>query len=206
MYRLIRAFAVRICPKICFCLVPLSLFNRSNWSGPNCSKLTMSSVNVSLTLWWLNMAYTLLFLLRKVWQALALAKATHFFFSGKNTCELDIVLTRTVNILTSNELVKLTMLWTIGPRSIFRIIDNIDEQRKPYSDCTKLDLYICCSFDIRDLFCHTVSYYMITYPVHQGLLSLSQEKSMSNQGSCLGPRPNEYLPLVNLKYKKCCIQ
>ena len=38
---------------------------------------------------------------------------SHFF--SKNTCELDIVLTRTVNILTTNELVKLTILWTTGP-------------------------------------------------------------------------------------------
>ena len=38
---------------------------------------------------------------------------SHFF--SKNTCELDIVLTRTVNILTTNELVKLTRLWTTGP-------------------------------------------------------------------------------------------
>ena len=33
---------------------------------------------------------------------------SHFF--SKNTCELDIVLTGTVNILTINELVKITML------------------------------------------------------------------------------------------------
>ena len=39
---------------------------------------------------------------------------SHFF--SKNTCEIDIVLTRTVNILTTNELVKLMMLWTSGPR------------------------------------------------------------------------------------------
>ena len=39
----------------------------------------------------------------------AFAKATHIFFSAKIS-ELDIVLTRTVNILTTNELVKLTML------------------------------------------------------------------------------------------------
>ena len=39
---------------------------------------------------------------------------SHFF--SKNTCEVDIILTRTVNILTTNELVKLTMLWTTGPR------------------------------------------------------------------------------------------
>ena len=38
---------------------------------------------------------------------------SHFF--SKNTCELDIVLNRTVNILTTNELIKVTMLWTTGP-------------------------------------------------------------------------------------------
>ena len=37
------------------------------------------------------------------------AKATHIF-SEKNTCELDIVLTRTVKILTTKKLVKLKML------------------------------------------------------------------------------------------------
>ena len=51
----------------------------------------------------------------KMWIAFAFAKATHIF-SSKNTCELDIVLTKTVNILTTNGLVKLTMLWTAGPR------------------------------------------------------------------------------------------
>ena len=38
-----------------------------------------------------------------------IAKATHIFFS-KNTCELDIVLTRALISLTANELVKLTTL------------------------------------------------------------------------------------------------
>ena len=42
-----------------------------------------------------------------------ICKSYSQFFS-KNTCELDIVLTRTVNILTTNELIKLTMLWTTG--------------------------------------------------------------------------------------------
>ena len=50
----------------------------------------------------------------KMWVAFAFAKTTHIFFS-KNTCEFDIVLTRTVNTLTTNELGKLTMLWTAGP-------------------------------------------------------------------------------------------
>ena len=45
----------------------------------------------------------------------AFAKATHILFS-KNTCELVIVLTRTVNILTTNELVKLTTLLITGHR------------------------------------------------------------------------------------------
>ena len=38
-------------------------------------------------------------------------------FFSKNTCELDILLTRTFNILTTNMLIKLTMLWTTGPWS-----------------------------------------------------------------------------------------
>ena len=69
----------------------------------------MSLVNVSLKLRSLNMAYTLIFLLKTMSVAFAFAKATHIFFS-KNTCILDIVFTRTVNILTTNKLVKLTML------------------------------------------------------------------------------------------------
>ena len=46
------------------------------------------------------MAYTLIFLLKKMCKSYS-----HFF--SKNTCELDIVLTRTANILTTNELFKL---------------------------------------------------------------------------------------------------
>ena len=68
-------------------------------SGPSCSKLMMSFVNISLKLWSLNMAYTGCY--------------SHFF--SKNTYELDIVLTMTVNVLTTTKLVKLTMLWTTGP-------------------------------------------------------------------------------------------
>ena len=54
------------------------------------------------------MENTLLFLLKNVSRSYS-----HFF--SKNTCELNIVLSRTVNILTTNELIKLMMLWTIGP-------------------------------------------------------------------------------------------
>ena len=69
-------------------------------SGPSCSKLTML-VNIWLKVWSLNIPYTLIF-----------AKLLTFF--RKNIFELDIVLTETVNILSTNELVKLMMLWKIG--------------------------------------------------------------------------------------------
>ena len=45
------------------------------------------------------------------------AKATHIF-SAKNIRILYIESTKTVNEMTLNELVKLTMLWTTGPRSL----------------------------------------------------------------------------------------
>ena len=45
----------------------------------------------------------------KMWVAFPFAKAT-YIFSAKNNSELDIVLPRTVNFLTTNELVKLKML------------------------------------------------------------------------------------------------
>ena len=82
-------------------------------SGPSCSKLTMKLVNASLKLWSLNMAYMLILLLKKV-SSFCICKSYSHFFS-KSTCELEIVFTRTVNILTTYELVKLTMLWTTGP-------------------------------------------------------------------------------------------
>ena len=78
----------------------------------------MSLVNVLFKLLFLRMTlYMLIFLLKECEKLLT-------FFS-KNTCELNIVLSRTVNILTTNELVKLTMLWTTGPR--FRSMDTICE-------------------------------------------------------------------------------
>ena len=84
------------------------------WPGPICSKLTMLLVNILLKLWSLTLAYTLIFLLKNVSSFCICKSYSHFFFS-KNTCDLDIVLTRTVNILTTDELVMLMMLWTTGP-------------------------------------------------------------------------------------------
>ena len=48
---------------------------------------------------------------------------SHFF--SKTDCELDIVLTRTVNILTTNEHVKLTILKQLDPEMLdfyFRVV------------------------------------------------------------------------------------
>ena len=49
-----------------------------------------------------------IFLLKNV-RSFSICKSYSHFFS-KNTCELDIVLIRAVNILTTNEFVKLTTL------------------------------------------------------------------------------------------------
>ena len=54
------------------------------------------------------MEYIVIFLLNKNLVAFAFAKAFHIF--QHNTCEFGIVLTRTVKILITNELVRLTML------------------------------------------------------------------------------------------------
>ena len=74
----------------------------------------MPLVNVSLkTLTIKNGIYANIFAEKNV-SSICICKSYSHFFS-KNTCEFDIVLTRTVNILTTNELVKLTTLWTTGP-------------------------------------------------------------------------------------------
>ena len=82
---------------------------RRYYPGPSCSKLTMWLVNISLELCSLNMAYTLINIFAEKMCSFCICKSYSHFFS-KNTGELDIVLTRTVNILTTNKLVKLTML------------------------------------------------------------------------------------------------
>ena len=49
------------------------------------------------------------------------AKATHIF-SAKNIRRLYIESAKTVNEMTLNELVKLTTLWTTGPRSVIKFL------------------------------------------------------------------------------------
>ena len=78
---------------------------------------------------------------------------SHFF--SKNTCELIIVLTRTVNILTTNELVKLTMLWTTGPWCLgyYHIYHKYWDTLSTYHTCSNSPFYYllvylkyCCMY------------------------------------------------------------
>ena len=56
-------------------------------------------------------------------------KATHIF-SAKNVRILCIESAKTVNKMTLNELVKLTMLWTTGPRLLLVALHALDLRRK----------------------------------------------------------------------------
>ena len=95
--------------------VDLGQVHHSKISGPSWSKLTMSLVNILLKLIikYGILVYANIFAEKNV---SSFCKSYSHFFS-KNTCELAIILIRTVNILTTNKLVKLTMLWTTGPWS-----------------------------------------------------------------------------------------
>ena len=78
----------------------------SHFSGPSCSKLKIYIE------WYINM---LKFFAEKMWEAFVVQKLLTFF-QQKNIRILSIESTKTVNEITLNELVKLTMLWTTGPR------------------------------------------------------------------------------------------
>ena len=88
---------------------------RKKKSGPSCSKLTMSLVNDSLQFTSSDMQICWNILLKKMWVAFAVQKLLKFFFSAQNIRILCIESTKTVNEMTLNELIKLTMLWTTGP-------------------------------------------------------------------------------------------
>ena len=76
----------------------------------------MSLVNDSLNLHWVIRKYAEIFYWKNV-SSFCSAKATHIF-SAKNIRILYIESAKTGNEMTLNELVKLTTLWTIGPRCI----------------------------------------------------------------------------------------
>ena len=83
---------------------------------PSCSKLTMSLVNDSLKFTSSDTQICWMFFCWKNVRSFCSAKATHIFFQQKNIRILYIESAKTVNEMTLNELVKLTTLWTTGPR------------------------------------------------------------------------------------------
>ena len=85
-------------------------------SAPSCSKLMMSLVNDSLKFTSSDTQICWNFLRKNV-SSFCIAKATHIF-SAKNFRKFYIESAKTVNEMTLNELVKLTTLWTTGPRAI----------------------------------------------------------------------------------------
>ena len=105
---------------------------------PSCSKLTMLLVNLPLNLWSLNMAYKLIFLLKKNVSSFCICKSYSHFFQ-QNTSEFDNVLTKTVNILTINKLIKLTMLWTAGPRKVQELCSLSNNKKKKKKKKKKMD-------------------------------------------------------------------
>ena len=118
METLIRCRILRHLIWVCtVCQLPIKWVSSLQWvkignglkhPGPSCSKLTMSLVNDSLKFTSSDMQICWYFLLKN-------AKATHIF-SAKNIRILYIESAKTFNEMTLNELVKLTTLWTTGPR------------------------------------------------------------------------------------------
>ena len=98
----------------------ISCFNVKRSSGksePSFSKLTMSLVNDLLKFTSSAMQICWNFFAEKMWAAFAMQKLLTFF-SAKNIRILYIVSAKIFNEMTLNKLVKLTTLWTTGPRII----------------------------------------------------------------------------------------
>ena len=98
----------------------LKTSNAYKTSGPSCSNLTMSLVNDSLKFTSSDTQICWFFFWWKMWVAFAVQKLLTFF--SKNIRILCIKSAKTVNEMTLNELVKLTMLWTTGPWILFRYV------------------------------------------------------------------------------------
>ena len=97
-------------------LFPFSIQNSLNRAGPGCSKLTMSLVNISLKFQTLISNLCQYFLLKKCEKLLQCKSFSHFL-----TKSMSVFGYKVIKHLTSwplNGLVKLTMLWTTGPRGV----------------------------------------------------------------------------------------
>ena len=85
-------------------------------TGPGCSKPTMLLVNLSLKFQTLLSEICHYFLLKNV-RSFCSAKASHIF-STKNISGFGYKVVKHLRSWPLNELVKLTMLWTTGPRIV----------------------------------------------------------------------------------------
>ena len=105
-----------------------------SYPGFSCSKLTMSLVNDSLKFTSSNTQICWNVLLKKMWVAFAVQKLLTFF-QQKNFRILYIESAKTVNEITLNEFVKLTTLWTTGPRSMLAMtspLHNMTQKRNKW--------------------------------------------------------------------------
>ena len=91
--------------------------NKMQWPGPGCSKLTMLLVNVSLKFQTLILQINQYFLLRKCEKLLHCKSFSHFF--DKNFSVFGYKALKHLTGWPLNELVKLTTLWTTGPRCLY---------------------------------------------------------------------------------------
>ena len=91
-----------------------------NLPGPGCSKLTTSLVNVSLKFQNLYLKCANIFCWENV-RSFCNAKASHIF-STKNISVFGYKVVKHLTSWPHNELVKLTMLWTTGPRMPMELI------------------------------------------------------------------------------------
>ena len=92
-------------------------------SAKTVNKMTLNELVKLTTLWFVKIyiewyANMLKLFAEKMWVASAVQKLLTFF-SAKNIRILYIESAKTVNKMTLNELVKLTTLWTTGPRFIW---------------------------------------------------------------------------------------
>ena len=109
-----------LCYKIYSCFVIISGFDVCRWilwfsvlSGPGCSKLTTSLVNVSLNFQKLNSKYANIFCWKHV-RSFCIAKASLIFFN-KIFNVFGYIVIKHLTSWPLNYFVKLTMLWTTGP-------------------------------------------------------------------------------------------
>ena len=95
------------------CYFPMALFQYIH-QGPVVQNITnlLASVTLKYLLW--NMAYTLIILTEKVWVAFALQNLLNIL--QQNYQCIWKYLSYIINKFVTNKLIKLTMIWTNGPR------------------------------------------------------------------------------------------